>query len=207
MKKLFETLFVVVLFLFVFLSAVNPGWSASAVGPSTNVTGSQISTEGWKATYGAGGVNITPAATPTDVATIYGSATKTIRVKSVTLCGSGSDNATMNVSLVKRTAVNTAGTSASASMAKFDSIDNNATATVKQYTANPSGLGAGYDLAVSKIRFGVPGVGECKTWDFGTRNDKAVVLRGAAQGLAIDLNGGTLPTAPKFSYSFEWTEE
>lgn len=205
MKKLFETLFVVVLFLFACVMLAGPGWSA--VGPATNVTGSQISTEGWRATYGAGGVDITPASTPTDVATIYGSATKTIRVKSVTVCGSGSDNATMNVSLVKRTAVNTAGTSATASNAKFDSLDGNATATVKQYTANPSALGAGYDLATSQIRFGVPGVGECKTWDFSTRNDKSVVLRGAAQGLAIDLNGGTLPATPKFSYSFEWTEE
>ena len=204
MKKLFGTLFVVMLFLLACIFLAGPGWSA--VGPSTNVTGSQISTEGWRATYGASDVNLAFEGNATDVVTIFGSATKTVRIRSVTVSGLATTAGSIDVSLIKRTAVNTGGTSSSQHWAKFDSSDGNATATVLEYTADPT-VGAGYTLSSKTLNFGLTGYTGTQTWDFSDKNDKAVVLRGVAQGLAINFNGQTKPAGGKFSYAIEWTEE
>lgn len=204
MKKLFGTLFVLVLFLFAFFALAGPGWSA--VGPATNVTGSQISTEGWKATYGASDDNLTPAATPTDVVIINGSATKTVRIRSITVSGLATTAGSMDLSLVKRTTADSGGTSSTQHWAKFDSSDGNATAVVTEYTANPT-VGDGYTISTKTLNFGVAGASGTVTWDFSDKNDKALVLRGVAQGLALNFNGDTLPNGSKFSYAIEWTEE
>jgi len=167
----------------------------------------QVTTEGNAGTYAISAVDVTPAATPTDVVTVYGSASKTVRVKSVTVSGVATTAGTMDVSLVKRTAANTAGTSTAPSVAKFDSQDADASAVVKQYSANASALGAGVPLATKKLNMGVAGAGGVVSFDFATRNDKALILRGVAQGLAINLNGQAVPAGGKITYAVEWEED
>jgi len=185
-----------------------PDLSVSIFGVNVDPNKSlQVTTEGTAATYGISAVAVTPAATPTDVVTIYGSATKTVRVKNVTVSGLATTAGSMDVSLVKRTEVNTEGTSSAPTAAKFDSADGSATATVAQYSANPTALGAGVMLATKKLNMGVAGAGGVVVFDFATRNDKALVLRGVAQGLAINLNGQVVPADGTISYSVEFEED
>jgi hypothetical protein len=168
--------------------------------------GSKTSTEGIYSTYGITGVANTPAATPTDVFILNGSATKTIKIKRVTVSGLATTAGSMNVSLVKRTVVNTAGTSTAPSIAQFDSLDASATAVPKLYTANPSALGAGVSLSSQTLNFGVAGAAGTVIFDFANRNDKAIYLHGVAEGLAINLNGGAVPSGGTFGYTIEFEE-
>jgi hypothetical protein len=60
-------------------------------------------------TYSISGVSLTPPTAPTDMAIIYGSATKTIRIRRITVSGLATTAGSMDVSLVKRTAQNVGG--------------------------------------------------------------------------------------------------
>ena len=166
-----------------------------------------VSSDGAKATYGVIGVAITPAATPTDVVNVVGSATKTLRVKRVAVSGLATTAGSIDVSLVKRTAVNTGGTSSAPTIGQHDSSDAAATGTVAQYSVNPTGLGAGVAIKNQKLNLGLSGASGTVSWDFSTRNDKAVVLRGVAQSLAINLNGQALPAGAQISYEIEFEED
>lgn len=162
--------------------------------------------EGLQGTYAVAAVAVTPVATPTDVVTVYGSATKTVRVKNVTVSGVATTAGSMDVSLIKRTAANTVGTFTVPVAAKFDSSDAAPTAALKQYSANPT-VGAGVALATKKLNMGVPGAGGVVTFDFATRNDKALILRGVAEGLAINLNGQAVPDGGTITYAVEFEED
>ena len=169
----------------------------------------QITTEGVRGTYAISAIAVTPAATPTDLVTIFGSATKTVRIKSVTVsgCAGAGTAGSMDVSLVKRSAVNTTGTSSAPTIVKFDSADDAATATVKQYSANASALGAGVTLATKNLNLGLAGAGGTVNFEFANCNDKALVLRGVLQGLAINLNGAAVPSGGVLTYAIEWEED
>jgi adenine deaminase len=167
----------------------------------------QVTTEGTVATYGVAAVGITPAATPTDIVIISGSATKTVRVKQVIVSGVATTAGSMDVSLIKRTAANTGGTSTAPSIAKFDAGDAAASAVVTQYSANASALGAGVAIATKKLNLGLAGDAGVVVFDFANRNDKPVILRGVAQGLAINFNGGAVPAGGSITYSVEFEED
>lgn len=167
----------------------------------------RVTTEGVNATYGIASAGNTPVATPTDVATLYGSASKTVRVKRVTVSGQATTAGSMNVSLIKRTAANTGGTSTTPTIGQFDSADAAATATALLYnTTNPTTLGAGVALSMQTLNFGVAGAAGTVVFDFSNRNDKPIILNGVAQGLAINFNGGAVPTGGTFGYTIEFDE-
>jgi len=167
----------------------------------------QVTTEGVAATFAIAAMGVTPAATPTDVVTIYGSATKTVRIKSVTVSGLATTAGSMDVSLIRRSAANTEGTASTPTPVAFDTQDAVAAATVSQYSVNPTELGAGHTFATKTLNLGVAGAAGTITFDFATRNDKAFVLRGATQGVAINFNGLAVPDGGQISYSLEWEED
>lgn len=170
-----------------------------------NVSG-RISTEGKAAAYGIAGVANTPAATPTDVFTLYGSSTKTIKVKKVIVFAMATTAGTMRACLIKRTVANTGGTSTAPSISKLDSTDSAATAVPALYTANPSAVGTGIKVAAKPLNFGLAGAAGMVEFDFSTRNDKALYLRGTAEGIAINLNGDAVPAGGTFGYAIEFEE-
>lgn len=168
----------------------------------------QVTTEGVAATYGVSEVAIVPFATPTDLVVLTGSATKTGRVKHICVSGIATTAGSMDVSLVKHTVADTAGTKAAApGIAKFDSTDAAASCAVNRYTAAPTVDASGVILATKTLNFGVAGAAGQVVFDFATRNDKAVILRGVAQELAINLNGQALPAGGKITYAIEWEED
>jgi len=138
---------------------------------------------------------VTLAATPTDVALISGSATKTVFVKKIILSGVQTTGAPVEVLIIKRSTADTTGTPVAMTAVPRDSANAAATATpISTYTANPGGLGT----AVGTVRreyimfptaaSGVPGT---KEFVFGD-GDQMVTLNGVAQQLCVNLNGVTV---------------
>lgn len=161
------------------------------------------------ATYSASITGLVAATLATDVFTIYGSATKTIRITGILVSGVQTTASQANVLAIKRSALNTGGTSTAPTRVPYDSQSAAATATVLAYTANPSALGAAVGT-LSTRRLFVPGAATASDAQgleikFGEAQQQMVTLRGAAEGLAINLNGVTL-AGNSFNITIEWTE-
>lgn len=178
---------------------------------SSTIDSIWASTEGQKATYSASCVKISAVATPTDIFTLTGSASKTIRVISVRVNMEATAAQGVFVQLIKRSTADTGGTSAAPNIAPHDSNSAAATATPLSYTANPT-LGStvavvddGFLTATIAGTATVPNVEFRRTWT--ANNEQAIVLRGTSQVLAVNLNGYSLIGGEKFSVSITWTEE
>lgn len=174
------------------------------MGPSDSV----VSMPARVPTFSAG-VVITPAASPSDVFTIAGSATMTIFVKKIKVNGQTAD--TSLVQLIRRRTANTGGTSTNPTPVANDSDDQgNATATLTAYTANPSALGTAVGTMDAQYVTGAASSSSATDAlpmmrDFGDiLYDKPITLRGATDVLAVNLNGtsGITPIA----VAVEWTE-
>lgn len=171
-----------------------------------------------KVTYMASGT-FTPAATPTDLVTIFGSASKTVRVLSMVISTTNTAAGSQQFFLIKRSAANSGGTPVSATLVPMDSTDTGATATVQHYTANAASLGAAAGT-INTVRVATPAAIPA-TWAGITQNagyelipagntsklDKFPVLRGTAQGLCINFNSVALVAGQTHAYTLVWTEE
>jgi hypothetical protein len=159
-----------------------------------------------KRTYSAS-ATVVPAASATDVLTIIGSASTTVMVTRVVISGTQTTGGLVLTKLIKRTAVNTGGTSGAVTSAKHETADAAATAVVNNFSANPSGLGAGVTVRSQAVP--VPGVtattSDIVVFDFGDKG-KPIVLAGVAECLAINLNGVTV-TGGSLNIDIEFTEE
>lgn len=168
-----------------------------------------IPSDGAKTTYSASAVGFVPPAAATDVFSITGSGTKTIRVTRLEIDGTTTSGSgiSLNLQLVKRSTANSGGTSSSVTAASHDSANAAATATVLSYTANPTLgtlVGVVRTARFSFVTVGTDTLGE--DWDFGTRPSQAIVLRGTSQVLAVNFGGVTI-TGPVVDITVEWTEE
>jgi hypothetical protein len=170
-----------------------------------------ISSNGTRATFRYVAQDITPVATATDVLVLTGSATKVIRVTKVEVVGTATAASIYDHYIIKRTTANTGGTSSSVTAAKSDSADDAQTAALKLYTANPSAVGTGIAIEAHKTYLSAsatPGAAALpSSYEFGVRNDKAIVLRGTSESLAINFNGQAVPSGASLYLSFEWTED
>lgn len=174
--------------------------------------------DGGKYTYSAAKVGLVPAASATDIFTITGSATKVIRVTHIEIWATttAATAAALDVLLLKRSTADTAGTSTGSPTPVPHDINAPAvSATVLAYTANPTlGSIVGTAIRNSKLfqtlatytatEFPTP-IG--LIWDFGNRPGSAIVLRGIADVLAINLNAISASAGALFDISIEWTEE
>ncbi len=166
------------------------------------------------ATYSVGIPAFTPPATPTDLITITGSGTKTVRVQSITL-GTVQTTAGINrVYTLKRSTANTGGTSTTPTITPHDSTNASATAVVAYYTANPTPGTLVGNLAVVNVNSPILATGIAgpvnQMSPIGTVVDllaQPVVLRGTAEVLAINFNGAALPAGLSVTGSVTWTEE
>lgn len=179
--------------------------STSNAVPTTCVSGCS-SAEGTLATYSVGD-DFVLGTSPTDVATITGSASKTIKIRSIWFTAISTTGLNMRIALIRRSAANTGGTSTTPIIGRMDTTDAAATAVVRLYTANPSALGT----AVATIKdIGLPAgtaasLNPSQKFEFGALNSKPIVLRGASDILAINTSG--TGGASTFVLSIEWTEE
>jgi hypothetical protein len=158
----------------------------------------------FRTTYHVAG-NVAPAASATDVITLAGSASKTVRVTRVVVSGTLASSATGNVQLVKRSTANSGGTSSALTAVSLDSSNASASAVARSYSANPT-LGntvgtLGYRAMFYNTASAVP---DRVVFDLGDNYKQAAILRGTSEVLAINVNGAS-PTS--FAYDVEWTEE
>lgn len=167
------------------------------------------SSDGLKATYRYFSAGNTPAATPTDVFTLTGSLTKTVRIKSIILSGLATTAGQFVWTLVRRSSGNGSGTSTTPTAFPSDVNDPNATAVMTLYTANPATLGT----AVGNVRGGrlfhnvSTAQNDRLVWDFTVNTDKALILRGSSDIVAINGAGATLPAGASLDIEIEWEED
>ncbi len=171
-----------------------------------------------KATYFAANT-FTPAATPTDLVTIFGSATKTCRIISFHITTTNTAAGSQTFFLIKRSTVNTTGTFVAGTAVPADASDGAATATVGHYTANPGGLGTAVgNVNIKRVASPVlvpatfAGIVQDAGYDMldnmaNSLLDKPVVLSGVAQGLCLNFNGAALVAGQIHTYQIVWTEE
>jgi hypothetical protein len=174
--------------------------------------------DGGKATYSAcytaqsAGTSAT-----TEIAYIAGSATKTIRVLGIILTGTqATAGQEYDLTIQKEAALPTGGTKATAAtIVPWDSNSAAASATTAFYTATPTASASITGVvAVKKYSFFIatattvqPPYIPAEFW-FGTLpGGSAVVLRGAAQCLAVTLAAATPGNANSIDVTFIWTEE
>ena len=182
-----------------------------------DTAGRELSYQG-KQTYMAAGT-FTPPATPTDLVTITGSATKTIRVISMQISTTATANSSANFFLVKRAVVPTAGVFVAATTVPNDSNDNAGTANVGHWTTSPTAPTVQSAGIVWMKQVAVP-VTTTASW-IGVTKEQAhemmpwnqnliiypIVLRGPAQTLAINFAAAALLAGQTHAYRVTWMEE
>ena len=147
-----------------------------------------------KPTYSAAASGFTVGTAPTDIFTIFGSATKVIRITKITVSQTQTSAGPETFSLYKRTAADTGGTRTACVVVPHDSTNVAATATVGFYTGAtaPTINGSATQLLFS-YRGAVPSAAGTSTsagvpvvlFD-AVRPSQAIVLRGVAEGVAIN---------------------
>lgn len=166
--------------------------------------------------YSANTAAFTPAATPTDLFIIGGSATRVIRILDLRISGTATAASIQDFFVIKRSTANSAGTFVASTLIPADANDAAATATVGHYTANPTtGTSVG---TVSRRKIMLPisttaldsisqNLLPCAGDGIGFTS-KPITLRGTAQQLAINFNGVALPAgAANWYCTVTWTED
>ena len=186
---------------------------------SLDKTGAQMSNgEGRKPTYSAATAAFAPnvgAAGTTDVAGIVGSASKQVRVLRFAVSGRATAANQLDLQLVKRSSADTAGSSTAATLTAVphDATDAAATAVVTTYTGNNVNPNLGTGVGVVRAQqsnVSAAGSGGAATpveFDFGTVNDKSIVLKAASEGLYLNFGGAVLPPGLVLNIFVEWSEE
>lgn len=168
-----------------------------------------------KPTYSGTGYT-TVVASPTDICLLNGSATKTVKVRRVILGGIATNVGSFPIAIVKRSTANSGGTPAAVTEVPYDSVNsltptvaNAATAAMITYTTNPTtgtsvGVVADPMLTFNNATTGISG-NSMLEYRFGQLGSP-IVLRGVAQGLAVNGNAVSI-TGGILQCTFEWTEE
>jgi hypothetical protein len=200
-------------------AAVSDGafpWRIQTVYPSAASYSAQVNTEGQRATYRYAITGFTPVATPTAFVVLQGSATKVVRIKRIYLSGTTSAATGGNQPLVG-TRRSTAGTLGSAVLTavpgtKHDINDVAATGVVSTVgTANYTTMGttAGQLLA-NRIGLATATTGTADSpavYDFATRNDKPLILRGVSDFITLEGGAAALPAGAVFDIEIETEED
>jgi hypothetical protein len=158
-------------------------------------------------TYSAVASAFVPAATATDVWNFQGSNTKTIRIHKIRVSGTTTSGSAIRItiSLIRRSAANTGGTSVVTTIVPHDSTNATATAVLRHYTANPTvGTSIGNVRSDTTSFQGSGLTSGTLEWDF-KDGFQPLILRGNTQFLSIGFGSVTV-TGGVVSISCEWSE-
>lgn len=169
-----------------------------------------VNTEGTKTTYDASTSAAFAGATINDVCALPGSASKTIRALRVEfyMFATAASVATINIS--KRSAVNTGTAGTAVTAVPSDSANVAASAAPLRWTdssAEVPGAAVGNVLSTAFLIGSASLVAQPVVVEFTKSNDQALVLRGVAQQVAVNLAGLATPAGSSFGCRFRWTEE
>lgn len=184
------------------------------MGASSDGDGSNImirTSEHRKATFKYAGT-FTPVAAPTDAIIIKGSPTSTLRIKQIKLGGLCTTAGVMPVTLIRRSTANSGGTAVlnAVSAGKLDTGDAAPGGVVSTVgTGNFSSLGASANnIGQGRMFLNlVTAAPQQLTWEFATRQDKALILRGVLDFLCINFAGAAVPAGGVIDYDIEIEED
>ena len=148
------------------------------------------------------------AASATDIFTLTGSATKTVRITKVTFNAVQTTASQVTIVLLRRSTANTVGTSTAQAAVAYDSNNAAATATALAYTANPTtGTLLGNVLTSRVFVPGAATAGDAQGLMqlFGDVGQQYLTLRGIAQVFALNLAGVSV-VGGLANVTVEWTE-
>lgn len=191
------------------------GFSAQLAPGSSASTGAlNVSSDGAKATYEYGAARFAQVATPTAFIVIKGSATKTVRIKKVRIAGVATAQGNMQIQFQRWSTAGTIGSAALTALTavQHDINDTAATATVSTVgTANwtTAGTGSTIPFLCDTLFMGVvaTGVVTPNAFEFSSRNDKAIILRGTGDWIIISGNGSAIPSGGVIDISIETEED
>jgi hypothetical protein len=146
------------------------------------------------------------AATPTDIADLFGNATTTVVVTAIEITGIQTTGGNPEVVIAKRSTANSAGTRVAGTAVPLDATDAAASSIPGVYSANPTTgtLVGNVDRKFVPIPAATGAVVPGRRFEFGDKG-KGLVLSGTAQGVAVNLNSVTL-TGGNVDIVFEWYE-
>lgn len=157
--------------------------------------------------YRAATLPFTPGATPQDVFTITGSATRTVRVTGMGLCSIQTTAGINAWQVVKRSAANTGGTSAAVTRVPVDDSYPAATATVLSYTANPTAGTLIGPVWTGRMLSPAPAsVVPLFSRELDFIRQTPIVLSGVTDVLAWNFNGAVLPSGLSVQAWVSWDE-
>lgn len=152
----------------------------------------------------------TPGATPQDVFTITGSASKTIRIMRMSITTVQTSAGLNAWLLVKRSTANSGGTSSLVTAVPSDDTYPVATATVRAYTANPTAgvlIGSVWAGRIAAPTIAsAPGGDSEHYYDVINRGIPPIVLTGTTDVLAWNFGGAALPAGLSVQATVWWTE-
>jgi hypothetical protein len=169
-----------------------------------------IDTEPMRATYSVFIPGVVPAANPTDLFQIRGSATKIIRVKALWVEGIATAASDITLRLIRRSAANTGGTSTAPVGVARDTTNDPATAALALYSANPTALGGAVGVAGGgRLNLAVANSNLIDRVALADNylDTQAHVLRGGAEWLSLNLNGDAWPAGGVLNLRIIWSEE
>jgi len=159
-------------------------------------------------TYRGVALAFAPANTATDIFTITGSATRTVKVTKIKVSATRTLGGLINIVVLRRSTANSGASNAITEVA-YDTNSPVATATLRYYTANPTlgTLVANVDAIKYYATNTVTAIDAVHEFNFGERyGTLPIVLRGTGEVLAVNLNSTTV-SGGSFNISAEWVEE
>ena len=208
-----------------FLAALGLVASATIALAQVNVVPQVGLTTGYLArqTYSSSFVGLVPVTAGTDVVCIAGSATKLVRLQYIKIWGTtASAVQDLPVMLLRRASADTGGTPATTTanpgvttqIAKRDTTNGTASATLISYTANPTIVDSAPTYLDSSLLTMpiVTSVTPAVPVDFNYARDtenfmQAPVLNGVAQQICVNIQGVTVTNASVWNGVIAWTEE
>lgn len=157
-------------------------------------------------TYRAVITGLVSSSLATDIFTLTGCANKTIKIWGCDVAATQTTAGNANIHFLRRSSVNTLGTSTSPIATPLDSNNGVAQATPRAYTANPTvgtlvGLLHSFKMFIpTSSTIGSPLSSRFGEWG------QPIVLKSANEVFAVNLNGVTL-SGSTFNIMLEWTEE
>jgi len=164
-------------------------------------------------TYVTSGVAYAGYATPTDMLVLSNPGTKTILVTQAQLQIAATASTTMTLFFIRRSALNTGGTSTTSAIASIDSTNAAATAVATLYTAAPTTNGTAATVYVLTSTASAGGAGTVFGLQSASHGQttmavdfrQPITLR-QNESLALNLAGAALPAGFAASYLLEWVE-
>lgn len=160
--------------------------------PNSEVNGASVP---WGYPSFRGGVSaLALAAAATDIFTISGSPKCVTAVTRLWISGSATAAAPLKISIIKRSAANTGGTSTNPSLVSADSADKTGPfSTLTAYTVNPGALGTavGTEMTIDIPVGTATAPSNPVAIDLTMNGMKPIVLRDVTEVLAINLAGAT----------------